>query len=330
MALSPQQALYGGADAPPAPLPPCVHYAGSEKFVRKALALQAERGPVFDISCDCEDGAAVGSERAHAVTMAGLIGGADNRFSRVGARVHDVHHPAWQAEVDVLLDGAGDRIAFLTLPKAGNVTDVERFLAHVADRQAHLGLKRSIPVSVLIETPGAVHEAWRIAALPGIVSLDFGLMDFVSAHHGAIPLGAMVSPGQFEHPLVVRAKCEIASAALAHGIVPAHNVTRALDDPDFVYRDARRARDDFGYLRMWSIHPSQIDPIVDAMRPAVREVEKAQAILHAAQDADWGPLRMDGELHDRASYRQAWSTLQRARAAGVPLDMRATSYFANT
>ena len=45
MALSPQQALYGGADAPPAPLPPCVHYAGSEKFVRKALALQAEYAP---------------------------------------------------------------------------------------------------------------------------------------------------------------------------------------------------------------------------------------------------------------------------------------------
>ena len=75
--------------------------------------------------------------------MAGLIGSADNRFSRVGARVHDVHHPAWQAEVDVLLDGAGDRIAFLTLPKAGRAADVERFLAHVGDRVAHLGLARA-------------------------------------------------------------------------------------------------------------------------------------------------------------------------------------------
>jgi citrate lyase subunit beta/citryl-CoA lyase len=95
-----------------------------------------------------------------------------------------------------------------------------------------------------------------------------------------------------------------------------------------VFDDARRARDRFGYLRMWSIHPGQIDPIVDAMRPAVPEVEKAQHIIHAAQDADWGPLRIDGELHDRASYRQAWSTLQRARAAGVPLDARSAAYFA--
>ena len=86
MALSPPQALYGSEKALP-PLPPCVHYAGSEKFIRKALALQAVRGPVFDIACDCEDGAPIGSERAHAALMAGLIGGEDNRFSRVGARV---------------------------------------------------------------------------------------------------------------------------------------------------------------------------------------------------------------------------------------------------
>ena len=143
-------------------------------------------------------------------------------------------------------------------------------------------------MSVLIETPGAVHDAWAIAALPGIVSLDFGLMDFVSAHHGAIPVSAMVSPGQFEHPLVRRAKCEIAAAALAHGVVPAHNVTRALDNPATAFADARRARDEFGFLRMWSIHPSQIDPIVDAMRPDAPEVEKAQAILAAAQDARVG------------------------------------------
>jgi citrate lyase subunit beta/citryl-CoA lyase len=326
--VTPRAALYDGEASPPPSLPPCVHYAGNERFIRKALSLQAEHGPVFDIACDCEDGAPLGGERAHAAMLAGLIGGDDNRFSRVGARVHDVHHPAWQTEVDVLLDGAGDRIAFLTLPKAGGTGDVERFLAHVADRASQLGLKRTVPVSVLVETPGAVHDAWRIAALPGVVSLDFGLMDFVSAHRGAIPVSAMSSPGQFEHALVRRAKCEIVAAALAHGVVPAHNVTRALDDAGRAGADARRARDEFGFLRMWSIHPGQIAPIVEAMRPAARDVDEAQAILHAAQDAGWSPLRIGGELHDRASYRQAWSTLQRAHAAGAPLDARAAAWFA--
>ena len=326
--LAPQMALYG-SERPLAALPPCVHYAGSERFIRKALTLQAERGPVFDIACDCEDGAAVGGERAHAVVMAGLIGSDLNRYSRVGARVHDVHHPAWQAEVDVLLDGAGDRIAFLTLPKAECVADVERFLAHVADRVAQLGLRRTIPASVLIETPGAVHDAWTITALPGVVSLDFGLMDFVSAHHGAIPGSAMVSPGQFEHPLIRHAKCEIALAALAHGVVPVHNVTRALDDPAQAYADARRARDEFGFLRMWSIHPAQIDGIVAALGLDTAEVASAAEIIAAARDAGWGPLRIDGQMHDRASYRQAWTLLQRAHAAGIELPAIAAAHFAD-
>jgi len=65
----------------------------------------------------------------------------------------------------------------------------------------------------LVRAPEPVAE--RIAALPGVVSLDFGTLDFVSAHHGAIPMSAMESPGQFDHPLVRRAKCETAAAALA-------------------------------------------------------------------------------------------------------------------
>ncbi|KWX81384.1 hypothetical protein AML91_00080 [Paenibacillus jilunlii] len=62
---------------------------------------------------------------------------------------------------------------------------------------------------------GALGDAWEIAALKRVESLDFGLMDFVSGHHGAIPGAAMRSPGQFDHPLVARAKCDIAAAALA-------------------------------------------------------------------------------------------------------------------
>jgi len=181
---------------------------------------------------------------------------------------------------------------------------------------------------VMIETHGAVHEAWSIAALPGVISLDFGTLDFVSAHHGAIPAAAMESPGQFDHPLLRRAKCETAAAALAHAVVPTHGVTRALTDVDAVYADARRARDEFGFLRMWSIHPAQIDPIVRAMQPSAGEIEEATAVLAAAQAADWAPLAVGGRLHDRGSYRYCWSVVRRARAAGAALPPAAAALFA--
>lgn len=324
--LSPQTALWGHERPLPA-LPACVHYAGRAKFIEKALALQAERGPVFDVSTDCEDGAPVGAELSHARTMAALIAGASNRYDRVGARVHDVRHPAGVEELAILVGDAGDRIAFLTLPKAESAADVLRFLDRLALETARRGLGREIPVSVMIETHGAAHDAWEIAGLPGVVSLDFGTMDFVSAHRGAVPAAAMDSPGQFDHPLLRRAKCETAAAALAHAVVPTHGVTRSLDDPGIVFSDARRARTEFGFLRMWSIHPSQIEPILRAMQPEAAEIESASAVLAAAQDADWAPIRVGDALHDRASYRYSWSILQQARAAGAPLPPAAIALF---
>ena len=325
--LSPQAALYGDAAPLPA-LPPCVHYAGTEKFLAKALALQAERGPTFDVSGDCEDGAPIGLEIPHAKMVARLVASPANVYGRMGARVHDVTHPSFATDLEILVGEAGERLAFLTLPKAESVADVLRLMDVLAREKARAGIARAIPVSVLVETPGAVHDAWAIAAVPGLVSLDFGTLDFVSAHQGAIPVTAMESPGQFDHALVRRAKAEVAAAALAHGIVPSHGVTRALDDPGIAYADARRARDELGYLRMWSIHPSQIDPIVRALTPSAAEVDEAARVIAAAYDADWGALRVDGKLHDRASYRYCWSVLTRARAAGLALPARVAPFLA--
>ena len=312
----------------PFPILPAVdHYAGSEKLMKKAVQLQNELGPVFDVTCDCEDGAHAGAEREHAEMAAGIIMSDDNCFGRVAARIHDITHAHWQQDLDILISLAGKRLPFVTLPKPRGVADVREQIAYLRAVEKKTGLGREIPVHVLIETLGALREAWDIAALPGVESLDFGLMDFVSGHHGAIPGSAMKSPGQFEHPLVVRAKCEITTAALANGVVPTHNVTTELKDLDVIRNDARRARNEFGYLRMWSIHPNQIMPIVEAMRPDFSEVETAAAIVIAAQDKDWAPIAHEGKLHDRASYRYYWELLARAHATGMQLPAEAQQRF---
>ena len=51
----------------------------------------------------------------------------------------------------------------------------------------------------------------------------------------------MRTPGQFTHPLVVRAKLEIAAACHAHGKVPSHNVTTDIKDTAVAANDAQRA-----------------------------------------------------------------------------------------
>ncbi len=324
-ATHPRDALRGEA-APPL-LPPCEHFAGSERQMRKALELQQRLGPVFDITCDCEDGAPVGDEAAHVDMVAALVASGHNRFDRVGVRVHDFDHPAWRNDIDVLLGRAGERLAYLTIPKLATAARAQAAIEYVQARAVHFGLRRTLPIHVLMETHGAVRDAWSIAALPWVETLDFGLLDFVSSHGGAIAESMMRSPGQFEHRLIVRAKAEIAAAALAHAIVPCHCICMDTADPESAYQDASRAQREYGFLRMVSIHPVQIDPIVRAMTPPTALVGRSASILLAGQAAQWGPIKHEGEMHDRASYRYFWQVLQRAKACAMELPAEAETAF---
>ncbi|MCO7226769.1 CoA ester lyase [Pleionea sp. CnH1-48] len=316
--VHPQDALFEGEKPFPI-IPSCEHFAGSEKLIRKAMALQEEMGPVFDITCDCEDGAAAGKEVEHAEMVASVIGSDANKFNMAGVRIHDYSHPDWKQDVDILVPKIGERVAYITLPKSTAAEQVAEMVQYIQDVAKKNNIEREIPIHVLVETHGALRDVWQIAKLPWIQVLDFGMMDFVSAHQGAIPASAMRSPGQFDHPMLQRSKTEMVAAALSEGVVPAHNVTLDLKNPYQTYKDAERARYEFGFLRMWSIYPTQIRAIIDAMKPDYSEVEDACGILTAAQDAEWGPIQYKGELHDRATYRYFWQLLQRANITGLAL-----------
>ena len=296
-------------------------------MIEKALELQAKLGRIFDVTCDCEDGAEAGREKQHAEMIVAALDSPRNVHAMAGVRIHDHSHPHWKKDVEILVGGAGRVLSHVTLPKCTSAAQAAEMIDHVQAVAKRRKVKRTIPIHVLVETHGALHEAWDIAALEHVQVLDFGLMDFVSGHHGAVHASNMRSPGQFEHPLIVRAKTQVVAAALAHGVIPAHNVSLDLKNAYNVFRDAWRARNDFGFLRMWSIHPVQIQPIVDAMKPDLGEVADAAAILLAAQRANWGPIQYHGELHDRATYRYFWQLLQKAKVTGVTLPEDAAAAF---
>lgn len=318
MPRHPNEALFEGE--PPMPvIPSCEHFAGTEQRIQKAFELQEQMGGVFDITMDLEDGAPTGEETEHAHMAARMQNSEANKHNMAGVRIHDYTHSHWRADVDIVVGEAAERVAYLTVPKCTEASQGDEMIGYIRERTQQAGVDREIPIHILIETHGALHDAWELAALPNVQVLDFGLMDFVSAHHGTIPAAAMRSPGQFNHQLIRRAKGEVVAAALAHGVVPAHNVTLELRDEEVIYGDARRAREEFGFMRQWSIYPAQIEPITRAMAPEAPEVALGEAIMLKAYEADWGPIQHEGDLHDRATYRYYWEALQRARLMNVPL-----------
>lgn len=295
--------------------------------MRKSLQLQAEMTEefgacVFDVTLDCEDGAPVGGEADHAALVVALATLADEK-ARVAVRAHPVDHPAFETDIAQIAGKAGSRLCHIMVPKVETVADVDRAAKALDEAGA-----RQLPLQVLLESPAAVHRAFDIAAHPRVQSISFGLMDFVSAHGGAIPSAGMGAQGQFTHPLVVRAKLEIASACHAHGKTPSHSVVTEFSDIEAMKAAAKRASCEFGYTRMWSIHPAQIRPILEAFAPGAKDIETAAEITLAAAAADWAPISHRGQLHDRASYRYYWQVLERAHRTGRVLPAEVLGWFA--
>ncbi|MFD0667596.1 HpcH/HpaI aldolase/citrate lyase family protein [Ramlibacter sp. MAHUQ-53] len=315
-----------GAQARAGVLPVCDHYSGVEARMRKSLQLQAEMAEefgacVFDVTLDCEDGAPVGGEADHAALVTELAL-ASAPGARVAVRVHAVDHPAFEADIDHIASRAGSRLCHLMIPKVESVADIER-----AVRAVDAAGATSLPLHALVESPAAVHRAFDIAAHPRVQSISFGLMDFVSAHGGAIPGEAMGVAGQFTHPLVLRAKMEIASACHAHGKVPSHCVVTEFKDKAAFAQAARRASRELGYTRMWSIHPDQIRVLLEVFAPGEDEIDTASQIISAAVAADWAPISHGGKLEDRASYRYHWQVLEKAHQTGRALPESVRQWF---
>jgi citrate lyase subunit beta / citryl-CoA lyase len=317
--MHPREVLLG-AQAAARSLPVVDHYSGVEARMRKSLELQAQLieefgACVMDVTLDCEDGAPAGQEILHANTVLALIKSAPNAIKnivpRIGVRVHAVDHPAFESDVSIIVKAAHQRLSHVMIPKVESAADVSR-----AARAVDAAGGGDLPLHVLIESSHAVRNAFEIAAHPRVQSLSFGLMDFVSSHGGAIPASAMTAQGQFAHPLVIRAKLEIAAACHAYGKVPSHCVVTEFSDAAAIENAAKKANQELGYTRMWSIHPAQVRPILQAFAPQAQDIDTATKIVALGAENSWAPAAFNDQLHDRASYRYYWQLLERAFATG--------------
>lgn len=326
MMLHPDEVLHQEAGAATDAPPPCEHYAGDEKKLRKALALQDQLQGAFDVTADMEDGAASGAEEQTARLLSSILAEPRAQNYRVGSRVHPADHPAFENDVATLLAAKPAGLAYITVPKISGLKQFE-YAVEFINGEARKNNLQAPRLQIMFEDELGLHDVFAIAAHPQVQFLAFGQMDFTSSHRGAIPASAMKSPGQFDHPLMRRAKLEISAAAHAHGKIPTHNPTTDFGSPTQAFDDALRARNEFGFLRMWSIHPNQVPQILKAFAPTAQEIEDSTRILLAAQAADWGPIADQGLLHDRASYRYFWGLLKRAKQIGSAIPESAVKAF---
>lgn len=153
------------------------------------------------------------------------------------------------------------------------------------------------PLIPLIETARGLAEARQIAALPNVIQLAFGSLDFcvdMSMDHlreGLLPI-----------------RLELVLASRLAGIsAPLDGVTTKLE-AGLAAMDAEHAKS-LGMGGKLCIHPMQLAEVNQVFAPSAEELDWAIAVLQSGD----GVARVSNEMVDEPVRRRARTILERAR-----------------
>ncbi|MFC0506916.1 HpcH/HpaI aldolase/citrate lyase family protein [Micromonospora costi] len=210
----------------------------------------------------------------------------------VQVRVNELTGPDVAADLAAVTDRPG--LAGLRLPKVESAATV-----------ASLAGRAEVPLHPLVESALGLEAAYAIAtAHPAVASIGLGEADLRS------DLGVSDEEG------LAWARGRVVVAARAAGLAPpAMSVYADVADADGLAASCQRGRR-LGFLGRAAIHPRQLPVIVEAFRPAEREVARAAELLAAVADAerrDSGTVVLpDGRFADRAMVAAARRTVDLA------------------
>jgi len=229
------------------------------------------------------------------------------RGKTISLRINSLDtHYMYRDVVDVV-EQAGDRLDTILIPKVGVAADVYMVDAILTQIETAKGYSNRIGIEALIEiTLGMANVDAIATSSPRMEAMHFGVADYAaSCRARTTNIGGLNPdyPGdQWHHGL-----SRMLVACRAYGLRAIDGPFGDFKDPDG-YIDAARRGAAMGYEGKWAIHPSQIDLANDVFSPPESEVDRAQRILIALEEAaaqGKGAAQLDGRMIDAASARMA-------------------------
>ena len=275
-----------------------------QRMIDKALGLNSDV-----LMLDIEDGVAPGEKESARRLIAEALGrergaGSPARFVRINAIGHERMDEDLEAVLRPGLDG-------LVLPKVESAEEVLKVDAVVKEREPGLKVASgAVGLLVAIESPRGLLNGPAIAACsPRVVGLMFGAEDF------GRELGLPTAREGEARDMIYARSALVVAAASAH-VQAVDGVWVDLKDSEGLSGFARQSRR-LGFSGMSLIHPSQIDPINGVFSPTAEEIEYAEKVVAAYEEAvarGDGSIAFGGQLIDRPIVERARRTLDMAKA----------------
>jgi citrate lyase subunit beta/citryl-CoA lyase len=198
----------------------------------------------------------------------------------------------------------------ILLPKVEDPAQVERASRAIDEILAGTGESRAIWLMPILETALGIERAFEIAGASNrVAALTIGLEDYTA------DLG-VVKTAAGEETLFARMR--VVNAARAAGVQPIDSVYGDVEDLDGMRSWAGRSRA-LGFEGMGCIHPRQIAVVHEAFSPSAREIEKAEAIVAAFEEAQargLGVVSLGSKMIDPPVVERARKLVARARRSG--------------
>ena len=222
-------------------------------------------------------------------------------------------HYMYRDVVDIL-EQAGDKLDTILIPKVGTASDVYMVDCMLTQIEVAKGLKKRIGIECLIETALGGANVMSIAqSSKRLEALHFGVADYAASLRArTVVIGGLNPdyPGDQWHAALVN----MVTACRAYGLRAIDGPFGDFSDPEGYKLAARRAAA-LGYEGKWAIHPSQIPLANEIMSPPEAEVNRAQRVLVALEEAakaGKGAAQLDGKMIDAASERMARNIVRQA------------------
>ena len=285
-------------------------------MVEKALASEADA-----VFLDLEDAVAPDEKARARKDTIDALKGLDWRGRPKLYRANALDTPFFYRDVTEVVEGAGDSLDAVMVPKVGRPEDLYAVATVLAQLELAIGLERGrIGLQAQIESAEGLTNADAIArATDRLEVLHFGPGDFsASLRMPQTSIGTMdewdaAYPGhRFGYAMQ-----RIVVAARTAGVRVMDGPVADLGDEEGLRRGCLVARS-LGFDGKWAIHPAQIEVVNEVFSPTEREIEWAEKVVAAYEEANAagsGAVSVDGQMVDAASIRMARNTIDVAGAS---------------